>query len=59
MSPKPASLSPPTLRRSRAAADRGAVALGQHRRMQPQLVQLDPQGLLVAPHVTELLGQAF
>ena len=34
------------------------MALAQHGSVQPQLVQLDLQGLLVAPHVPELLRQA-
>lgn len=36
-----------------------AMALAQHGRVELQLVQLGPQGLLVAPHVPELLCQAI
>lgn len=38
---------------------REAVALAQHSRVQLQLVELGPQGLLVAPHIPELLCQAI
>lgn len=34
------------------------MALAQHGRVELQLVPLGPQGLLVAPHVPELLSQA-
>lgn len=41
-----------------AGADRGAVALAQHGRVELQLVQLGPKSLLVASNIAELLGQA-
>lgn len=44
---------------ARAGTDRGALALAQHGHVELQLVQLGPQGLLVAPHVPELLCQAI
>lgn len=44
---------------AQARADRGAVALAQHSCVQLQLVQLGPQGLLVAPHVPKFLCQAI
>lgn len=40
-------------------ADQGGLALAQHGHMELQLVQLGPQGLLVAPHIPELLCQAI
>lgn len=45
----------PSPRPAQAGADRGAVALAQYSRVELQLVELGPQGLLVAPHVPELL----
>lgn len=44
---------------ARAGTDRGALALGQHGHVKLQLVQLGPQGLLVAPHAPQLLRQAI
>lgn len=41
-----------------AGADRRAVALAQNGRVEPQLVQLGPQCLLVASNIPKLLGQA-
>lgn len=35
------------------------MALAQHSRVQLQLMELGPQGLLVAPHIPELLCQAI
>lgn len=47
------------VRPAQAGTNRGAVALAQHSRVELQLMQLGPQGLLVAPHVPELLCQAI
>lgn len=49
----------PSREPSWAGADLGALALAQHCHVELQLVQLGPQGLLVAPHIPELLRQAI
>lgn len=53
-SPSPASQSP-----AWAGADLRSMALAQHGGVKLQLVQLGPQGLLVAPHILQVLGQAL
>ena len=60
MSPSLGGPGTPALRpRPGGYTDRGAVTLAQHGRVELQLVPLGPQGLLVAPHVPELLSQAI